>query len=156
MRANMRRLLNRLTDNLNDATGRALCSVAETPPSPDAFEPRARLQRFLEDTYGLTVSTDCLQELTREDAIWIAADLLLGPIFGDRPDDKSEAQNLALEFVAQFTEDVSFYSTYSYHVDRTQDAYIAIGVALLDNSYDMGILAVDSNRVGILWVGDED
>lgn len=152
----MEDLRERLAANLNDRDlGKALCALAQTSGGNGQTD-EERISAFLSESYGLNTAPGVLMPLARDDAAFVAAELLLGPVWGPRPEDRTDAGEAASRFLAQFSETARFFSTYRFKINRINYTYTSSGVALLDNSFDMGVLAADGERVGVLWLGDED
>jgi hypothetical protein len=151
-----RAIRDRLVANLNSHDdGRALCAVVSAPQTRKG-DGREGLSRFLFSEFGLDVAPTSLEEVSRVDALFVATELLLGPVWGRRATTRSGAERLAEAFVALFGDGVAFYSTYAYRIDHWNATYTATGARLLDNSFELGIMVADESRVGILWLGDED
>ncbi|GEM_PF-3861515 len=154
----MKTILKRLTDNLNDSVhGKALCRSVETPRRElGPHDDRDRIVEFLFENYRLFASPTNLNKITREIGEFVAYELLIGPIWAREQADKPEAKRLAYQFTSGFGDSANFYSTYSYETDSTRGTYSATGTSVLDTGFDMGLFAVDTERIGILWLGDED
>lgn len=151
----MKVLLERLTANLNDQRlGRVLCVVGSASASSGQSD-EERICEFLLSC-GLSLAPDMLKPLARSDAMFVATELFLGPVWGPRPDDRADAENAASCFMTQFEEISKAYSTYKFKIDWDELTCSASGIALFDNSFDMGFFVVDSEHVGVLWLGDED
>jgi len=156
MKHDIKHLHEQLTANLNDREmGKVLCSIAPAAGESGRTDEEC-ICAFLSKTYELAISPAALKPLSRNDAIFIVSELLLGPVWGPRPKDRTDANNAADRFVAQFNEAARFFSTYTYKINRKNGTCSASGAALLESSFDMGIFAIDSNTVGILWMSDED
>ncbi len=152
----MKDIHDKLVANLNDREeGKVLCAVQDIAsiPNVDLAEP---LRSFVAQTYGLHIGPDSLRSLSREEAVFIATELLRGPAWGPPVVARSIAERDARTFIDRFDDSVVCQSTYEISIDHEKGTYTMMGVSLLGNSFELGFLLRDRARVGILWMGDED
>lgn len=148
-------LRDQLSAWLNDGeAGHVLCAIR--PARRVEAGDRQRIVQFLAEEFTLSVTSEYLVEIPREVALEIATRLVAGPVFGPLVRDEANARAVAQDFIDAFDQQARFYSTYAYVKPEGQSGFTMRGRALLPNSYDEGICVIDSGRVGILWVGDED
>jgi hypothetical protein len=140
---------------VDSAFGRVLVDLVDFPAAPEETD-ADRGVRFLLKHLGMQLSSSCLLPVPRSDAEFIAATILSPNPWGaiTSPDAEAKVRKICCEF----DEDVRVLSNWRYEIDRKKGTIFAQGQGpdLLGMTLERGIIALDSRRVGILWIGDED
>jgi hypothetical protein len=139
---------------IHRAAGKVLIDLVEFPGEPGETDVR-RGSRFLLSHLGMHFSSACLLPVPRADAAFIAATILSPNPWRGRTTPDAEARVRAV--CREFDEDVRVLSGCEHQIAKNQIVSSRGRCPyLLGMTLDLGLIALDSRRVGILWIGDED
>jgi hypothetical protein len=107
------------------------------------------------EQFEIEVPSSRIISVPRSDAVFIAARLLSrNPWYPQK--NPIDGQQRVAAVCRLFDDDIRLFSTLKFDINRSSGNIFASGRGLLHASMEMGLLALDSRRVGILWLGDED
>lgn len=139
-------------ERLNDRDiGTVLCDISRKTDSGESDQ--QRLSAYLLSQFGLAVAPDRIKELKPDIASAIAERVLAGLT---KPPRRTRAtdRELFLEFLGHFSLARRYYSPVEYRFGPSQGDITMIGNLLVGADMEEGILVVDDERIGILWMGD--
>jgi hypothetical protein len=134
--------------------GKILLDLVIFPAAPGESDAE-RCSRFLLNHLGMHFSSAYLRPVPRSDAAIVAATILSPNPWGGRTTADADAR--IRQLCLEFGDDVRVIASRKYQIEGKEIVSSKCqGPDLLGMTLERGLIALDSQRVGILWIGDED
>jgi len=107
--------------------------------------------------FGLRTSADAWHQVDRALATAVLRELLEHDLaYSGKADSAPIAKSVAADFIGEFPEDALFFTNSEWQMDNGKTKINTTGFAATDSTFDSGIIALHSHKMGVYWVEDED